>query len=260
MGNTKNSIIENSFISKSFTLFDVHAKLYQGDCIKVLDELIQKQIQVDAVITDPPYEISRKNNFKTMGRTGIDFGDWDHNVDLFSYIDRIYKLVKKGGCFIVFCDWRKSGAIADYCEKVGFLTKDRIQFKKNNPTHPNADRRYASDREDAIWFVKPGMTASAARGKKWTFNVGTNNYLHPEYSAGIARSKNGNERHPCQKPVSLMEDIIRVHTNEGDLVLDCYMGSGTTGVACRNTNRNFIGIELDAAYFELAERRILFEI
>ena len=256
MGNTEKFNCENDFINKEINAFNTRTELYQGDCIKVLSTLIQNNVEVDAVITDPPYEISRKNNFQSMGRAGIDFGAWDHDVDLFGYIDSVYKLVKDGGSFIVFCDWRKAGMIAEYCEKVGFLTKDRIQFKKTNPFHPNANRRYASDREDAIWFVKPGKKPF----QKWTFNIGENNFLRPEFSAGIARGKNGNLRHPCQKPVSLMEEIIKVHTNVGDTVLDCYMGSGTTGVACRNTGRNFIGIELDSKYFDLAERRIRFEM
>ena len=69
-------------------------------------------------------------------------------------------------------------------------------------------------------------------------------------------SRDSNKLHPTQKPIQLMEDLIKVNSNEGDVVLDCFMGSGTTGAAAKNTKRNFIGIELDKNYFEIAKNRI----
>ena len=88
-------------------------------------------------------------------------------------------------------------------------------------------------------------------------NIVTNNaegLRHPHTIQYFKRDKGG--YHPTQKPVALMEYLIKTYTNENDMVLDCCMGSGSTGVACVNTNRNFIGIELDNKYFEIAEKRI----
>ena len=75
-------------------------KLYQGDCLEVMDRLITEGVKVDAVITDPPYNIAKDNNFHTMGRSGIDFGEWDKGFDLFSYINKVYKILDKNGSFV----------------------------------------------------------------------------------------------------------------------------------------------------------------
>ena len=74
-----------------------NVKIYKGNCLEVMDKLIDDGIKVDAVITDPPYNIAKGNNFHTMGRSGIDFGEWDKNFDLFSYIDKVYKILDKNG-------------------------------------------------------------------------------------------------------------------------------------------------------------------
>lgn len=124
------------------------ANLLKGDCIEVMDRLIKEGVKVDAVITDPPYNISKDNNFGTMkGRAGIDFGDWDYNFDLFSYIDRVYDLLDKNGSFIVFNDWKNLGGISRYAEDKGYETKDIIRLEKANPMPRNRDRRYILDSE-----------------------------------------------------------------------------------------------------------------
>jgi DNA modification methylase len=112
----------------------------------------------------------------------------------------------------------------------------------------NRDRRYISNIELCLWFVKDGA--------KWTFNRQNDNYdgcvlRYPSESGG------GYKRyHPCQKNVKLLEELIRRHSNEGDIILDPFIGSGATGVAALNLNRNFIGIEIDENYFNIAEERI----
>ena len=169
-------------------------KLYNGDCLEVMDKLIEEGVKVDCILTDPPYMIARKNNFHTMGRKGIDFGEWDKDVDLFSWLDRIPKLLSKNGSVVIFNDWKNLGDIARYCESLGLEIKDLLRWEKTNPT--------------------------------------------------------------TQKPVKLMEEIIRVHTKKDNTILDCFMGSGSCGVACMNTNRKFIGIELDNNYFDIASKRI----
>jgi DNA modification methylase len=212
-----------------------------GDCLEILKSI--PDATIDAIITDPPYNIARKNNFTTMGRAGIDFGEWDKNADLFSYINEASRILQKNGSFVVFNAWRNLGDIAKYAELQGFETKDMIRLEKSNPMPRNRDRRYITDYECAIWFVK--------KNAKWVFNRQDSKYQRPKFVASIESGL-----HPTQKNLSLMESLIKIHTNINDTVLDPFMGSGTTGVACKNLNRNFIGIELDENYFNIAKKRI----
>ncbi len=218
-------------------------KLIHGDCLAEMDELILEGVKVDAIITDPPYNIARKNNFHTMGRSGIDFGEWDKGFDLFSYIDKCYKLLNKNGSFIIFNDWKNLGDISKYAENLGFITKDMIRIRKKNPMPRNRDRRYITDYECAIWFTMPKA--------KWVFNRQDEKYERPEFCCSIEKGF-----HPTQKNLKLMEWLVKIHSNKNDMILDPFMGSGTTGVACKNLNREFIGIEMEDKYFNTAKDRI----
>lgn len=215
--------------------------LRHGDCLEIMKNI--QDASVDLVLTDPPYNISKENKFKSMGRSGIDFGEWDKAADILSYIKEVSRVLKKDGSFVVFNSWRNLGLIADFSEKNGLVAKDMIRLKKTNPMPRNRDRRYITDYECAVWLTK----AKA----KWTFNRQNIKYERPEFLASIESGL-----HPTQKNLSLMEWLLKIHSNENDTVLDCFMGSGTTGVACKNLNRNFIGIEKDEKYFEIAKNRI----
>ena len=216
-------------------------QLYQGDCLEVMKNIPDKS--VDLVLTDPPYNIARDNNFNTMGRAGIDFGEWDKGADLFSYIDECSRVLTDNGSFVVFNDWKNLGDIARYAESLDFDTKDMLRLEKSNPMPRNRDRRYITDYECAIWFTK--------KKAKWTFNRQDASYQRPKFVCSIDKGL-----HPTQKSLKLMQELILIHSNEGDTVLDCFMGSGTTGVAAKNLNRDFIGIEMDEGYFKIAQERI----
>lgn len=125
--------------------------------------------------------------------------------------------------------------------------KDVIRWVKPNPMPRNTARRYVGDFELAIWAVKDGG--------KWTFNkTEGSSYLRPIYKCPSVSS--AKRLHPTQKPLKLIEDILKVHTNENDVVLDLFTGSGTTAEACLKNNRIFIGSELDKDYYEKAMERL----
>lgn len=225
-------------------------KLYLGNAYTMIDELVKKQIKVNHIITDPPYNISHENNFNTLKnpRQGVDFGEWDKNFDLFSWIPKYEKILDKNGSIIVFCSYRYMSFIIKVMEESNLEVKDVLVWRKTNPMPRNIDRRYVQDMEFAIWAVK--------KGSKWTFNKDEKKpYMRGFFETSTVA---GNERtsHPTQKSLKLMEDLIRIHTNDQEVIIDPFMGSGTTGLSCLNLNRKFIGIELNKEYFNIAVDRL----
>ncbi len=227
-------------------------QIYHADAFEIIKDFYQQDLKVDAIITDPPYSISVKNNFSTLKsakRQGIDFGEWDKNFKLLEWIKRYAPLVNPNGCMVIFCSYGFISYIADFLEENGFVVKDFIQWVKNNPMPRNINRRYVQDTEFALWAVK--------KKAKWVFNKPKNEkYLRPlilksPVVGGLERVK-----HPTQKSLALMEKIISIHTNPNDIVLDPFMGSGTTGLACKRLERNFIGIESEREYFQIAKERL----
>lgn len=202
--------------------------------------------EVDLILTDPPYNLSVKNNFHTMrGRQGIDFGEWDKGFDLTAWIPAAVSMLKAGGSIIIFNAWRNMDAIATALEKNGCTVKEMIQWQKNNPMPRNRDRLYVTTCEFAIWAVK---------GKGWTFNRQRSNYENGIFIYPVVSAKQ--RIHTTQKPVELFRDLICIHSNPGDLVLDPFIGSGTTAVAAIEAGRNYLGFELDDNHYTSACQRI----
>ena len=225
-------------------------KLYLGNAYTIIDELIKENVKVNHIITDPPYNISHENNFNTLKcpRQGVDFGEWDKSFDLFSWISKYEKILDKNGSMIIFCSYRYISFIIKTMEESNLEVKDVLVWKKSNPMPRNIERRYVQDMEFAIWGVK--------KGAKWVFNKDKEKpYMRSMFETSTV---SGNERtiHPTQKSLHLMQDIIKIHTNRDDVIIDPFMGSGTTGLACLNLNRKFIGIELDKNYFNLSADRL----
>jgi site-specific DNA-methyltransferase (adenine-specific) len=216
-------------------------KLFNGDAIEVMKREIQDG-SVDLVLTDPPYNISKANGFASMGRAGIDFGEWDKDADLLSYIDEVRRILKPTGSFVVFNAWRNLGEIANYAESLGMVAKDVFRLEKTNPMPRNRDRRYITDYEFAIWFTNGG---------KWTFNRRHPSYERPKYVGSIESGL-----HPTQKNLGLMEHLVLIHSNPDELIVDPFSGSFTTGVACLNTGRKFIGIERDENFYKIGLKRM----
>ena len=223
--------------------------LINSDYKKVVKDLIKDGIVLDTIITDPPYCVSRTHQlgFSNMGRSGMNYGKWDYNFNQKEWIKICAPLVKNGGSIIVFMDWKNMSYLVEELTAQGFVIKDLIRWEKRNPMPRNVNSRYVMDFEVALWAVKGN--------KGWTFNKPKNKpYLRPVYVSGVVLG--GKKRiHPTQKSVEIIEEIIKVHTNPGDLIFDPFSGSGTTALACQLTGRNCIACEIDKNYFDKSKER-----
>lgn len=220
------------------------------DYQEIVKELKNKKIKVDLILTDPPYCVSRdyQLGFSNMGRSGMNYGKWDYNFDQKEWIRICSPLIREGGSFIIFNDWKNLSYLVEELEKNGFIIKDLIRWEKSNPMPRNVNSRYVMDAEFAVWAVKGK--------KKWVFNKPESAfYLKPVYTTGVVLGK-GKRIHPTQKSLELFSRIIQVHSNKGDLIFDPFSGSGTTAVACKETGRNFIGSEIDLEYYQKAVKRL----
>jgi site-specific DNA-methyltransferase (adenine-specific) len=218
-------------------------RIYQMDCLEGL-KLIPDD-SVNLLLTDPPYNVSMKSNFHTMGRTGVDFGEWDKNFNQIDWLDNACKKVNKGGSAVIFNDYKNIGTMTDTLTKNGFTVKEMIIWRKTNPMPRNRDRLYVTSTEIALWAVK---------GKGWTFNRQRDTYENAIFECPVV---NHTKRyHPTQKPIEIFEQLVKIHSNVNDIVLDCFMGSATTAVACTLNNRNYIGFETEREYIEVANKRL----
>lgn len=225
--------------------------IYNADAYEIVEKFIEDGITVNHIITDPPYNISKENNFHTMKnpRAGVDFGIWDQGkFDLFSWIPLYSKVLDKNGSMVIFCSYRYLSYIIDVLEspEAGLDVKDVIVWQKSNPMPRNINRRYVQDMEFAIWAIK--------KGAKWTFNKGDASYRRSLFQTPLVSGKE-KVGHPTQKSLKLMEELISIHTNENDLILDPFMGSGSTGIAAIKNNRRFLGVEKEIDYFNLVLNR-----
>ncbi|MFB6349921.1 DNA-methyltransferase [Moraxella sp. ZJ142] len=226
-------------------------KIFNNNCIETMQGLQQQNIVVNHIITDPPYNISSENNFHSMNnpRAGVDFGEWDKDFDVARWLDFAFPLLHKNGSLVIFCSYRFISQITQKIEQLGGVVKDVMIWQKQNPMPRNIHRRYVQDMEFMIWAVK-------SKTSKWIFNKPTDK----PYQRGFFQTPTllGKERtkHPTQKPVALMSEIIQIHTNENELILDPFMGVGSTGVACHRLGRQFIGIEQDKTWFQVAKQRL----
>lgn len=207
--------------------------LLQGDCVEKLKEIPNDSI--DLVVADPPYFQGMTHN----GQKGA-FNDLVICKPFFEkFAEELRRVLKPTGEFYMFCDWR---GYAFYYPilSAALPVKNLIVWDKIS----GAGNFYTYTHE----FIMFG--AMCNKNKK-----GTNVWREKGFSSG-AKSTNGEKVHPTQKPVELIEKIIANGSNPGDTVLDPFMGSGTTGVACAKNDRRFIGIELDSNYFKIATDRI----
>lgn len=219
------------------------ATLYLGDCLKIIPALPY----VDDVMSDPPYEQISQDRIG-----GIKRNDGGHVTEKLSFAgidairDRFLEIVKPkcGGWLLVFCTsegvalWRDALEAADIKYKSPMIWVKPDAMPKFNGQGP------ALGHENIVsaWCGK-GHSSWNGGGKRGVFTHLTND-------------KGREGTHPTEKPLPLMRELVALFTNPGDLILDPFMGSGTTGAACVALGRRFIGIELNPVYFEVACRRI----
>jgi site-specific DNA-methyltransferase (adenine-specific) len=238
--------------------------LMQGDCLERMKEI--ESGSVDMILTDPPY-----------GTTAC---KWDSIISLEPMWEQLKRVIKPNGAIVMTASqpftsvlghsnirqlkyqwtWRKSRATGHLNAKKMPMKdcEDILVFYKKQPTY-NPQGVARCDRD--VW----NSVSHSLRGKKTDpTSVVTGGIEHKQYkqtTTGYPRqvldfASEGKTVHPTQKPVKLMEYLVKTYTNEGETVLDFAMGSGSTGVACKNLNRKFIGIELDEEYFKIARGRI----
>jgi len=229
-------------------------QLIQGECLTEMQKI--QSSSVDAIITDPPY-----------GTTAC---KWDSVIPFEPMWEQLHRIIKPNGAIVLFGSEPFSSAL-----RMSNIKNYKYDWKwdKVKPSnHLNAKKQPLRLFEDICVFyssqpkynpqmvkrIKPIKGTDS--GKQQTYGKTKGGYSKTytqKYPDGhLIFNKENNQPHPTQKPVALMEYLIKTYTNEGETVLDFTMGSGTTGVAAKNLNRSFIGIEQDPNYFKIAEERI----
>ena len=220
--------------------------LRQGDCLELMKDIPDGS--VDLVLTDPPYRVTSRGNAgssggmlqKKINKSGLVFSFNDISCKM--YAPEFYRVLKAGTHCYVMTNHTNLIEMLSVFTSAGFHFTKCLVWNKGNKI---MGQFYMSQFEYIMFFRK---------GKaKRINNCGTPDILN---IPNIKTKSNGKNIHDTEKPVALMEVLINNSSNPGDTIIDPFMGSGSTGVACQNLNRNFIGIELDEKYFEIAKERI----
>ena len=228
--------------------------IYNDDCLNVFKTIEDESI--DLCVTDCPYKIVSGGctktafNIKDTGgilnkREGasenVKKGKlFDHNDIKFSdWLPELYRVMKPGTHTYIMINARNLKDLQTAAEKEGFKFQQLLVWDKGNAVV----NRYYLNAFELILMLRKGPAKNIN-------DMGTPNLLHVPNIIG-------NKQHPTEKPVQLMELFIKNSSNEGDIVIDPFMGVGATGVACMNLNRRFIGIEIDEKYFEIAQNKLL---
>ena len=241
--------------------------LYNGDCLHVMQQLINNGVKVDCIITDLPY-----------GTTPC---PWDVIIPFNEMWECINKIIKPNGAIVLFGQepfssllrvsniknykydwiWKKERLtnVFQVKRRPGKIIENISVFYKKQPTYNPQKTKYDGPlRSNKIGDnARFSITQTGGSGPKPMEYI-DDGTRYPLQIIEVNRdSMYDTKYHPTQKPVALLEMLVKTYTNEGETVLDFTMGSGSTGVACKNTNRKFIGIELNKEYFKIAQNRIL---
>ena len=227
-------------------------KLIQGDCLEVMKTIADSSI--DAIITDPPY-----------GTTAC---KWDSVIDFDLMWEQLNRIIKPNGAIVLFGSEPFSSAL-NYSNikkykysivwkktlKTGFQMANKRPLKQHELISIFYSKQPTYNPQGLKKYGKINKRGSS--GENWS-ELKASSYVQKftNYPTQIIEFNSKKGVHPTQKPLALMEYLIKTYTNEGETVLDFTMGSGSTGVAAKNTNRKFIGIEMDENYFNIAKERI----
>ena len=240
--------------------------LHKGDCLEVMDRLIEQGIVVDAIIADVPYqEVECK---------------WDKIIPFDEMWIRLNKLIKLNGAIVLFGSFRFGLQLvnSNYA-----MFKYELVWNKVKPSNIFTAKLRPMNIQEYLYVFSKGTVANGSKRNMCYYPImeeqkerisklygqsdlryrknlkSVSRKTNKKYPKSILEFSNANQKgkvHPTQKPVALMEYLIKTYTNENELVLDFTMGSGTTLIACQNTNRRGIGIEMDDKYFEIAKNRM----
>lgn len=240
-------------------------KLYNQDCEEWLIDAVQDNVQVDHVICDLPYFQVVKNDFDNQWDSVESYIGWFNS--LLQYLKQI---IKPGGNILLFCSRQNMWRMCRMLYENGFEENRTIIWARKRGFNTTRGKALASGYEPILFWSKG--KSNCFNNIKLKIETNRNEYINGTLKDGItmpdvwtdihALPHNSKEKvnHPTQKPIKLMERIVSLFTNEGDTILDFCMGSGSTGIACKNLNRNFIGIELDKNYYNIAKNRLNYEL
>ncbi len=222
-------------------------RLIHQDAVQAMQQLIDEGVKVDAIITDPPYKsisggsgVGKKGNRPRGLLEKNDGTFFKHNdIEFKEWVPMCYELLADNSHAYFMTNFLNLSEFMNVIEMSGFKIHNLLVWEKNNAA-PN--RWYMKNCEYIIFARKGKAKSINSCGSKTVHHF--SNYL------------SGTKLHPSQKPVDLMKLYVNNSTKPGDIVLDPFMGSGSTGVACKNLGRDFIGIELDENYFNIATSRL----
>ena len=243
-------------------------KILLGDSLKIMKTIPSKS--VDLIFADPPYNLQLKDTLYRPDQTTVEAvtQDWDkfntyEEYDNFTeqWLKESKRILKKGGALWVIGSYHNILRVGTSIQNHGFWILNDIIWHKTNPMPNFRGTRFTNAHETLLW-------CTTSREAKYTFNYQNLKELNdgkqmrsdwyiPICSGKERLRKNNNQRsHPTQKPEALMYRIILSSTNKGDIILDPFLGSGTTAVVAKRLQRNFIGIEQDKEYISLAKKRL----
>lgn len=236
----------------------LNSQLLMGDCVKVMRTIPVDSI--DCIITDPPYNLglfmhNRNTNLRKMRKNQFAYAGWDNmeykkwKINMGKFMEQCARVSKKSASLVVFMSVLKVADIVELAQKYGYYYKTTGVWHKLNPMPRNMNIHYVNSTECWIYFVYKDTSG--------TFN---NNglVLHDFLESSItpaSEKKHGN--HPTQKPLKILNELITTLTNPNDIILDPFMGSGSTCVSAALNGRRYIGIELSEKYATIAQKRIV---
>jgi modification methylase len=244
-------------------------QILAGDCVEALCRL--PEASIDLVFADPPYNLQLSRELFRPNQSRVDGVDeaWDRFADFSAYdaftrawLSECRRVLKPTGALWVIGSYHNIFRVGAILQDLGFWILNDVVWRKINPMPNFRGRRFANAHETLIW------AAPSAEAKAYTFNYDALKVFNDDLQmrsdwllpicTGEERLKdeNGAKTHPTQKPEALLYRVLLASTKPGDLVLDPFFGTGTTGVVAKKLGRHFIGIEREPAYVEAAQKRI----